>query len=87
MRYDYETVKPFIFTEQGQIHFLSIRDRVDRLLDEAGAFRLDKAIAGEKGDSFRMICCIDRLVELGEIRELHYPGAMGQDRIFRRFSR
>jgi hypothetical protein len=34
------------------------------------------------GDSWTMLACMDRLVELGEIREVPQSGVAGQDRIF-----
>ncbi len=81
--YAYETEKPKLFTESGQVMFLAIRDAARALLKEAGAFRaqelLNKARTG--GDSFQQQACIDRLVELGEIVELKRE-CMGQYRVF-----
>lgn len=82
MSYDYQTQRPYVFTERGQEMFLSIRDRVKRLLDTAGAVRLAEAITGETGDVWNMLACVDRLAELGEIRELSNPGVAGQFRVF-----
>lgn len=41
--YDYLTQRPELFTEQGQVRFIRVRDRVQCLLKEAGAFRLEEA--------------------------------------------
>jgi hypothetical protein len=73
-----------IFTENGQVMFLSIRDNVRRLLKQAGAVRMQEAIAGTCGDSWLMLACVDRLVELGELRELFPAGYAppAQDRVF-----
>lgn len=71
--YDYQRERPYVFTERGQVQFLSIRDRVNRLLEEAGAVRLSEVIRHETGDSWEMLACVDRLVELREIIELKYP--------------
>lgn len=68
--YNYERQKKELFTDEGQRMFLKIRDRVHALLKKAGAFRQQEAISGSGGDSWTMIACIDRLVELGEIEEI-----------------
>jgi len=66
--YDYKTQRKAIFTENGQIMFLAIRDKAKELLAVAGAFREDHVTAGcGGGDSWDMLACVDRLVELGEI--------------------
>lgn len=80
--YSYENEKHTIFTEEGQRMFLSIRDNTQKLLQRAGAVRLQEAIAKQSGSSWEMIACIDRLVELGEIREITGPGVAGQHRVF-----
>ena len=81
--YDYQAERDEIFTEDGQRMFLSIRDRVRGLLKTAGAFSVGHAIAGETGSSWRMMACVDRLAELGEIREVTNPAQVwGQHRVF-----
>jgi len=80
--YEYQKERTYVFTEEGQVQFLSIRDRVGRLLDTAGAYSMGKALGCETGDSWRMMACVDRLVELGEIREITGPDVCGQDRVF-----
>ena len=83
MTYDYQTERANIFTEDGQRMFLSIRDKVGGLLKIAGAVRMSEAIAEQAGDSWQMLACVDRLVELGEIRELTAnSGVAGQFRVF-----
>ena len=81
--YHYETEKPSLFTEDGQVVFLKIRDRVKSLLMEAGAFRAQEAwkTCGG-GDTWMMLACLDRLVELREIRELNDTLAPAQHRVF-----
>lgn len=81
--YDYEKHKADIFTEGGQKMFLSIRDRANRLIDQAGAVSMGLVISGETGDTFKMLACVDRLVELKEINEVQmlHP-VRGQNRIF-----
>ncbi len=80
--YSYVTEKPSIFTESGQVMFLEIRDRVQRLLKQSGAVRMEEAIRGTTGNSWQMLACVDRLVELGEIREIYEINTLGQYRIF-----
>lgn len=63
--------------------FLKIRDAAKHHLHAAGAVRADKLInsAGD-GDSWVMLACIDRLVELGELRELKQEGCWFQYKIY-----
>lgn len=84
MSYNYQEQKAHIFTEEGQVMFLKVRDKAKHLLKEAGAVRLDKLIGGLTGDSWDMIACVDRLVELGELVEVQNPfsGQWTQHRVF-----
>ncbi len=82
MSYVYEQQRAELFTDEGQRMFLAVRDRVKRLLKEAGAVRSDAALCGVSGSSWTMHACLDRLVELGEIREVTGPNVLGQRRIF-----
>lgn len=82
MSYEYSKERPFLFTEDGQVMFLHIRDNVKRLLDDAGAFQAEKSWKGVTGSCWSMLACLDRLVELGEIKEISMPDAWGQDRTF-----
>lgn len=72
MPYDYQAERPKLFTEEGQRDFLKVRDAAKALLKEAGAFRQIEVLSksGISGDSWFMIACVDRLVELGEIVEI-----------------
>lgn len=80
--YKYDEQKQAIFTEEGQKMFLSIRDRVKRLLKTSGAVRMQEAISGETGSSWEMLACVDRLVELNELKELTGNNVAGQYRVF-----
>jgi len=83
MTYSYQDERAAIFTEDGQVMFLSIRDKGKELMKIAGAFRLQEAISGQSGSSWTMLACIDRLAELGEIREVTAAGGVaGQHRVF-----
>ena len=81
--YTYENEKSKIFTESGQEMFLKIRDKVQILLKQSGSFMLEKAISGVTGDSWVQLACIDRLVELKEIKEITDKTTVaGQHRVF-----
>jgi len=80
--YKYQTQKQNIFTEEGQVMFIGIRDNVKKLIEKAGAVSFGAAIRNVTGDTWDMLACIDRLVELGEIREITKDNVRGQDRIF-----
>lgn len=79
--YKYADLKPTIFTEDGQAMFLEIRDRVKKIVKESGAISMGAAIAGT-GDSWKRMACVDRLVELGVLKEIHQDDCAGQHRIF-----
>lgn len=83
MSYDYATERPKLFTEDGQVMLLKIRDNVRRLLNTAGAFQAGKAFADVSGDSWKMLACLDRLVELGELERVTPKGTVwGQYEVF-----
>ena len=79
--YNYEIEKQKLITERGQVMFLEIRDRVQRILKDAGAVRMQEAIARTSGDSWTMLACVDRMVELGELREVT-GDCIGQHHVF-----
>jgi hypothetical protein len=80
--YEYEKEKPKLFTDEGQRDFLKVRDNVQKLLALAGAVRFDKAVSVISGDGWFMLACVDRLVELGELRAITDDGVRGQDAVF-----
>lgn len=83
MAYDYKTQRANIFTEDGQVMFTKIRDAAKAKIANAGVVRSDKLMAVCSGDTWNMLACMDRLVELGELHEI--PNTMsgaGQHRIF-----
>lgn len=82
MSYQYATQRAFVFTEEGQRDFLKIRDTARDLLEDAGAVTSQKLMC-VTGDTWDMLACIDRLVELGELIEIPNPiSRAGQHRIF-----
>lgn len=80
MGYLYATERAEVFLEENQNTFLRIRDSARRLLDAAGAFQMGKVIG--VGSSWTNMACVDRLVELGELREVPQENVAGQHRIF-----
>jgi hypothetical protein len=71
MSYSYEKEKPYIFTEEGQRDFLKVRDHANKLARIAGAFTVEHAMEAISGDSWAMLACVDRLVELKEFRYVY----------------
>ena len=82
MEYDYEKEKSKIFLEENQEMFLKIRDNISSLIASSGACKLGNAISGCTGDTFTMIACVDRILEIDNYREIDYGKCSGQDRIF-----
>jgi hypothetical protein len=82
MSYNYQSEKPGIFTDEGQRKFLQIRDHVQSLLKVAGCFQMGEAIRKTLGSNWEAMACVDRLVELGEIREVSQEQCAGQCRVF-----
>jgi hypothetical protein len=80
--YKYEDEREKIFTEDGQRDFIKVRDNVNNLLKTAGAFKMYPALNCINGDSWMAMAYIDRLVELGEIKEVTAGYTWGQDRVF-----
>ncbi|MBW1888715.1 MAG: hypothetical protein JRI52_10275 [Deltaproteobacteria bacterium] len=81
--YNYEHQKQAIFTEEGQRMFLSIRDRAKQLMSNSQSATLWEIIKGHTGDSWDMVACVERLVEIGEIREITQGDCDTQDRVFK----
>lgn len=82
MSYSYEAEKAALFTDEGQRNFLKVRDFCQRMLKEAGAVRADKAMnQWGSGSSWTMLAAMDRLVEIGELREIT-SNSWGQHRVF-----
>jgi hypothetical protein len=83
MGYVYAEHRPYVFTEEGQITFLKIRDHARKLIDESGAASCEKIINVASGDMWSLLACVDRLVELKELWEVPNPfSSAGQHRLF-----
>lgn len=69
--YDYQTEKPKLLTDEGQRVLIRVRDHVKECLSVSGAIDMTHAMKGVGGgDSWTMMAYIDRLVEIGDIREI-----------------
>jgi hypothetical protein len=68
MPYSYQELRPRIFTEEGQVRFTAVRDRARDLLTAHGQATLEQLINGFAGTNWDQIACVDRMVELGELR-------------------
>lgn len=71
MTYSYDDMKQNLFSDEGQRMFLAIRDRFQSLTSATGACTVAHVIKKQSGDSFLMLACCDRLVELGEAEYLN----------------
>lgn len=80
--YNYQKEKHRIFTEEGQEMFLKIRDKAHRLIEQSGAVTMQKVISGISGVSWVQMACVDRLVELKELKEITGENTSGQNRVF-----
>jgi len=81
--YDYKTQKPNLFKEENQELFLKIRDKVKAMLKFAGAVRMGEILHNNTGSSWDMMACVDRMVEIQELRELRQEReCAGQERVF-----
>ncbi len=84
MPYSYNSERPKIFTEQGQVDFLKVRDMARQMIREAGAFRYNELIdrCCLSGDSWFHMACVERLVELGEIQCLKRDWCWSQYQVY-----
>lgn len=80
MPYSYEIEKPWLFTDDGQREFLKIRDRLRELTDLAGACSVYALLCKSSGESWKLLACIDRLIEIKEAQYLRTEGSF-QNRI------
>lgn len=81
--YSYQAVRPQLFSEEYQAAFIKVRDNAKQLLDQAGAFMSFKPFSGVSvGNTDIMLAMLDRMVELGDIREVTDANVWGQHRVF-----
>jgi hypothetical protein len=80
--YSYKEMKPTVLTDEGQVKFLRVRDHVHKVLAESGAITLEKAMSTVHGDSWEAMACVDRLVELKEIKEIPQTNIPTQQKVY-----
>lgn len=71
MSYVYSEQKPNLFTEDGMKHYIAVRDEVNRLLEENGAFTY--TAIKTSGDSWLTQAALDYMIEQGELVMLRGP--------------
>lgn len=81
MAHEYSEHRDRVFTEEGHKLLLQIRDRAFKLIRESGAATLGRLVAESSGDSWLMLACVDRLVELGDLKCV-YKGNAGQYSVY-----
>ena len=72
--YDYKKERSFVFTDDGLAMLFKIRDRAKELLNKGGAFREQELVSTVSGDSWKMLACVDYLVERDEIKRIYSLG-------------
>lgn len=86
MSYEYQDEKPGILTDDGQRLFLKVRDQVHEMLKCSGAVMMENATRLPPGVgcscNWRLMACVDRLVEIDEIVEVNRGECAGQYRLF-----
>jgi hypothetical protein len=82
MPYCYEDLKPSILTDKGQRTLLKVRDRVQNHMKHAKLITMDEATSEILGDTWEQMAYVDRLVEIGELKEVPQGDCAGQHRIF-----
>ncbi len=81
--YKYQDFKSKLFTDKGQRLVMEALRNSQKLLKDAGAFRIFNALENvDYPDTFYAMAIMDRLVELGELIEITSDKVRGQDRVF-----
>lgn len=86
MSYDYKVQKQEIMNEAGQAGLLAVAFKAKAACAVSGVVTSGVLISEMPGvtDSWRQLAVVDRLVELGYLREVQQEGGVaGQNRIFR----
>jgi putative lipase involved disintegration of autophagic bodies len=83
MSYSYEKERERVFSDDGQRMVMQMHATARKCIEMSGAVRMDKLMSGLLGDSWLMMACADRLVEMGCIEEIKNPVSnVGQHRLF-----
>ena len=79
--YNYEKIRPELFTEEGVDLLVRMCDHSSKLLFQAGAYTFEKVTRTITGDTWLMIAALDYMVERKEIRLVYSP-ANTLDRVY-----
>jgi hypothetical protein len=71
--YNYEDIRPELFTERGVELLMQMRDHSSKLLFQAGAYSFEKVTRTITGDTWLMMAALDYMVERKEIRQVYDP--------------
>lgn len=83
MSYDYQSQRPYVFTEEGQVQLLAVIKKARDCIEVAGAVRCDKLTGIARcADSWKQMALVDRLVELKMLRQVRDPDKFTQHQIY-----
>jgi hypothetical protein len=71
--YNYEDIRPELFSEEGVELLMQMRDHSSKLLFQAGAYSFEKVTRTVKGDTWLQMAALDYMVERKEIRQVYSP--------------
>jgi hypothetical protein len=71
--YNYDDIRPELFTEEGVELLMKLRDISGKLLFQAGAYTFEKVTRTITGDTWLMMAALDYMVERKEIRMVYEP--------------
>ncbi|MEI8223584.1 MAG: hypothetical protein WCG20_00505 [bacterium] len=81
--YNYKKELPKLLTDQGQRNLIKSLDHVRKILKKSGAITMDSALLNHTSDSWENMAYVDRLVDVGVIREIQQKNkTIAQNRIF-----
>lgn len=73
--YNYDDIRPELFTEEGVELLMKMRDISGKLLFQAGAYTFEKVVRTIRSgnDTWLMMAALDYMVERKEIRQVYDP--------------
>jgi hypothetical protein len=71
--YNYDDIRPELFTEEGVELLMKLRDISGKMLFQAGAYTFEKVTRTITGDTWLMMAALDYMVERKEIRMVYEP--------------
>ena len=76
MGYVYEKEREKLFTEAGLNLVIKVRDEAKKLLQDSGAFMLERLMQKMTGDSWMTLAAVDYLVERKELIPVRPKGSV-----------